>query len=214
MILPTTPVTFTTPYGPLYIAVIAADRHSYHDTERGDVTDLRPHLRIASDPTFSGSPKADEHWTIRRRAYAVHYEIFFEDRTKIKYAAADMVGERWHRSGYTPYGGGFRNDMRVPVEFRTKTFNLMWDAVSATLDTFDASHTGWQNLSRYLLHEQEAAAERHRADEARKEAKAHDAKADQSAVEAACLAADIPSDVFSLTLAAKSSPTPAKENQS
>lgn len=194
----TTPVRLTTPYGPLYVAVMRADRYSYHDTERGNVTDLRPFLRIATDAAFSGDPKADDHWTIRGRSYAVHYEILFEDRTKIR-AYPGYEGERWHRN-HTPHGGGFRNDVRNPIEFNAKTFTLMWDTVTKALDTFDATYPGWQDLSRYLLHEGESNAERFRADQARKEAKAHDAKADQSAIDAATIAADIPADVFALAI--------------
>lgn len=145
----TIPVTLDTTYGPLYIAVSPARRHSYHDMKRGNVTDLRPMLRVAADPEFTGDASAAEHWTIRRRAYGVHWRIFFEDRTRIEYADGRR-GERWHRE--RPYDGGFRTDHGGSVEFGAKTWALMWAAVTAALDAFDAAHPGWGDLSRYLMH--------------------------------------------------------------
>lgn len=148
---PTTPVRMDTPHGPLYIAVTAAKRYSYHDSERGNVTELRPYLRIASDAAFEADPNAADHWTIRRRSYGVHWVMFFEDRTHIEYASG-LKGERWHQNDHTPDQGGFRNDKRHPVGFDTATYDLMWDAVTAALDAFASAHPAWADLSRYLLH--------------------------------------------------------------
>jgi hypothetical protein len=144
---PTTPLKFTTLYGPLYIAVLAANAHSYHDTERGNVTDLRPSLRVASSSAFEAEPARADHWTIRRRPYGVHWEIFHEDRTA-------LGGDRWHRTA--PYRGGFRADHGGPVETQTKTFDLMWEETVRALDTFDAQNEGWRDLSVHLLHQQRA----------------------------------------------------------
>lgn len=165
----TSPVQVKTAYGTLYVAVAAADRHSYHDTERGNVTDLRPEVWVASDPEFTADPGAAEHWTIRGRAYGVHYHVISEMRSD----------GRWHRS-HTPYAGGFRNDRRGPVEFRTKTFDLMWEAVTTALDEFAARYPAWEDVSRYLLLAGDAAAAESRAADARREAEKHDASAADS----------------------------------
>lgn len=193
----TTPVKVDTTHGPLYIAVMPADRHSYYDSERGDVTDLRPFLRIATDPAFEADPTHTDHWTIRGRAYAVHYEVFFEDRTGIE-CANGYQGERWHRSGYTPYRGGFRNDRRGPVEFGTATYTAMWAAVVDALDTFDASHPGWMELSRFLLLRAGAAGEADRAEEARQQAAKHDAEAVRLSRVAAEHSVKVPDRVMAL----------------
>lgn len=162
----TTPVQVETKYGTLYIAVASADPHSYHDTERGNVTDLRPEVWVASTPEFEANPRAEQHWTIRGRAYAVHYHVIREER-------GDGT---WHRS-HTPYNGGFRNDRGGSVEFRTATYDLMWDAVITALDAFAASHPGWEDVSRYLLFSRDAERAEYRAANARKEAEQHDADA-------------------------------------
>jgi hypothetical protein len=193
----TTPVTFATLYGPLYIAVEQADPYSYHDTERGNVTDLRPMLRVASDPAFEADPDAADHWTIRGRAYAVHYKVFFEDRTHIEYANGYREG-RWHRDGYVPFGGGFRNDRRGPVDRHTKTFNLMWEETVRALDTFDVQTPGWMDLSRYLYHRGMQASEEGKAAALRAEAEGHDARALKAGSEAAKLAVALPPAVLDL----------------
>lgn len=193
----TTPIKTTTPYGALYIVVSRAERHSYHVTGRGNVTDLRPFLRVASDSTFEADPNAKDHWTIRRRSYGVHYSIYFEDRTHIQYAATDRQGERWHYNG-APYRGGFRNDMRNPVEFHTKTWVLMWDAVTGALDAFAEQHPGWQDLSRYLLIRSEQAGHEFNATRLRSEAAECDAKALKSVGEAAYLRDRVPDDLLAL----------------
>lgn len=177
----TTPVQVETAYGTLYVAVAAADRHSYHDMERGDVVDLRPEVWVASDPEFTGDPGVDRHWTIRGRAYAVHYHVISEGRTD----------GRWHRS-HTPYGGGFRNDRRGPVEFGTKTFDLMWDAVATALDSFAARHPKWEDVSRYLLLSHDAASAEGKAANARREAEEHDATAADFRAQAKRFAAVLP----------------------
>lgn len=192
----TTPIKTTTPYGALYIAVSRAERYSYHDSERGNVTDLRPFLRVASDPAFEADPYATEHWTIRRRAYAVHYKIYFEDRTPLNFPKG-MNGERWHHDG-TPYRGGFRNDKRQPVDILTKTWDLMWDAVTVGLDAFAEQHPGWQDLSRYLLIRSEQAGHEFNATRLRSEAAECDAKALKSAGEAAYLEDRVPLTLLAL----------------
>lgn len=184
----TTPVQTETPYGTLYVAVAAADRRSYHDRERGNVTELRPEVWVASDPGFEADPGAEQHWTIRGRAYAVHYHVIFEERP----------GGKWHRS-HTPYGGGFRNDRRNPVEFGTKTFDLMWDAVTAALDDFAVRHPGWEDVSRYLLLSHDAASAESKAEDARREAAQHDAEAAGLRKQAGRFAASLPGSGIDLS---------------
>lgn len=193
----TTPVCLTTPHGPLHIAVMRAERRSYHDSERGNVTELRPMLSVATDLTFEADPHHPDHWTIRGRAYAVHYEIFFEDLTKIEYAAG-FKGERWHRGGYTPYRGGFRNDKRHEVPYGTATFTAMWKATVAALDEFDAAHPGWMDLSRFLLLTGESDTAARKAAEARREAEKLDAQADALMNEANQHGSSVPPAVMAL----------------
>ncbi len=159
-----TPIVIDTTFGKLYIAVANADPKSYNDSERGDVTDLRGELWIATDAGFDADPNADDHWTIRGRAYAVHYHV-------VKYR-----GE-WLRS-HTPYDGGFRNDRRGQVEFRTKTWEQMWEAVEGALNTFDRQHPGWEDLSRFMLHQSNEDGARGDAITARREAEQHDRTAE------------------------------------
>lgn len=159
-----TPVVVDTTFGKLYIAVANADPRSYHDSDRGNVTDLRGELWIATDAGFDADPNAADHWTIRGRAYAVHYHV-------VKYR-----GE-WLRS-HTPYNGGFRNDRRGQVEFRTKTWEQMWDAVESALNAFDKQHPGWEDLSRFMLHQSDEGSARGKAADARREAGKHDETAE------------------------------------
>jgi hypothetical protein len=188
---PTTPVRLDTPLGPLYVAVDTATRHSYYDSERGDVTELRPELRVASDPEFTADPNHTDHWTIRKSAHGVHYVIFFEDRTRFE-------GGRWHRDGYTPYQGGFVNNMRKPVGFMSKTWDLMWQTLTEALDRFDVDHPRWQDLSRYLLLRSEQTRHEARAADLRREAEEHDAKAIAFAAEAAAVGNTLPDGLFDL----------------
>lgn len=192
----TTPVKVSTPHGALYIAVMSADRRRYYDTERGDVTELRPHLRIATDPTFEADPAHADHWTIRGRAYAVHFEIFFEDRTKIEYEHG-YQGERWHR-GHKPYAGGFRKDNRGEVQFGTATWDAMWKATVGALDLFDASHPGWMDLSRFLLLDGESERASGKAAEARREAAKYDAEAATLVAESSKYGRAVPATTLAL----------------
>lgn len=162
---PTAPVAMHTRYGLLYVAVIEADRHSYHDTDRGDVTDIRPRVRAATDPTFDADPAHADHWTIRGRSYAVHNTYYFQDLTHV-------FGERWHKES-SPYGGGFRNDSGQ-VPYSTATYDQMAAAVVTALDAFADAHSGWTDLSRYLLHRSDTATALYRAEQARKEAEQHE----------------------------------------
>lgn len=159
-----TPVAVSTKLGKLYVAVATADPESYHETERGNVTNLRPELWVATDMEFDADPNAADHWTIRGRAYAVHYHI------------VRARGE-WIRS-HTPYAGGFRNDRKGQVEFRTKTWDLMWEALTEGLDAFAEAHPGWEELSLYMLHSANESSARGKAAEARREAAEHDKTAD------------------------------------
>jgi hypothetical protein len=160
-----TPVSVDTKFGKLYLAVATADARNYHDMKRGNVTDLRPELWVATDAGFDADPSAADHWTIRGRAYAVHYHII-RDRNE------------WIRS-HVPYAGGFRNDRRGQVEVRTKTWDLMWDALTEGLDAFAKAYPGWEELSRYMLHSSDEDRARRKAEEARREAVKHDEIADK-----------------------------------
>lgn len=176
----TTPVQVETPYGTLFVAVAAADRHSYYDMERGSVTELRPEVWVASNSDFQGDPGAEQHWTIRGRAYAVHYHMIREER---------RIGH-WHKS-FTPDAGGFRNDRRAPVEFGTPTWDKMWDALTTALDDFAARHPEWENISRYLRFHHDAESAADRAADARREAAKHDAEAEEHRSRAAHFASAV-----------------------
>lgn len=183
----TTPIRFTTLYGPLYIAVMRANLSEWNDTERGNVSELRPRLRIASDPAFEADPAAEDHWTIRGRAYAVHYEILHNRRS----------GE-WERGDHTPYQGGFRKANRGPVAFRTATWDAMWEEVIRALDTFDATHPGWKNLSSYLHYRGQCDSHEFKAAQLRREAADEESKALTFAAEAASCAGGVPEPMLAL----------------
>lgn len=186
----TTPVTIDTPYGVLYVAVMDAMEDSFHDSERGNVTELRPRLRVASDPTFKADPDHADHWTIRRRAYALHHTVYLWDRRK-------HDGGLWHRES-SPYRGGFRNDRRDQVGFWTATYDLMDAALSTALDTFAAKHEGWEELSRYLLLKYKHDREVSQAESLWKEAGEHAAKAVDLAGEVASVFDVVSADLRSL----------------
>jgi hypothetical protein len=162
---PTIPAVVDTKYGRLYIAVAPADRDNYHDIERGNVTDLLPRLYVATDPAFEANPNADDHWTIRGRAHAVHYQIHYR-----KHAAN---GKLWHRA-LTPNAGGFRKTNGGQVEFRSATYGQMWEALTTALDTFADTHAGWQALSHYLLLSGDGNTAQQAAEQARTEAAKQD----------------------------------------
>ena len=190
MITESTPVCVDTPLGPLHVAVMHAERRSWHEVGKGDVTALRPMLRVATDPTFEADPNHADHFTYRRRAYAVHYEVYCEERN----------GERWHRGGRAPYAGGFRNDRRGEVEWRTATFDALWQAVTAGLDAFAAATPGWEGLSRYMLLHSEVSAATSEAADLRRKAEKLDLKADALIQEAAPHLGSVPAETAALYL--------------
>ena len=192
----TTPVKFTTLHGPLYIAVMSADERSYHSMERGNVTELRPMVYVASDPTFEGDPAAEDHWTIRGRRYAIRREFFFEDRTHIEYAAGHQGG-RWHFE-HGRYRQGYFNDLGNPIERSAKTYDVIEDEVTRWLDSFDATHPGWKNLSSYLHYRRQAAKHESKAADLRREAAEQESKALKFAADAATCAGGIPEPILAL----------------
>lgn len=157
------PVAVETTFGKLYVAVANADPHSYHAMGRGNVTDLRPELWVATDAEFEADPNAADYWTIRGRAYALYYQVI------------RWRGE-WQRS-HTPYNGGFRDDRRGQVKFQTKTWDQMWEAVVEGLDAFHRQTPGWEALSVYMLHAANESGEQGKAATARREAEGHDKEA-------------------------------------
>lgn len=193
----TTPVRIDTAHGPLHVAVAPAVRSTSYVEGTGNVTELRPRLRVATDPTFEADPNHADHWTIRGRAYAVHLVIVFRDLTHLTYVSG-YRGERWHKDDHTPYRGGFRNDKRKQVEFRTPTWDLMWATMTTALEAFNTDHDGWMDLSRFLLMTADAEAEINEAEEARRTADKHDEKARAFAAEAQLYSAAVPDGVFAL----------------
>ena len=148
MKMSTEPVEMTTAYGSLFVAVASAGRDTHYDKElRQNVSSFRPRLYVATDRTFEADPQADEYWVIRRRAYAV-LRVF----TK----GTDVLNSEGWQMGDTPYGGGFRNQLRQPVEVRTSTYDLMDAAVLKALDEFAAAHPQWADLSMHLRYRDEA----------------------------------------------------------
>lgn len=146
----TTPLTYDTPHGTLYVAVATAREDHYHDSERGNVTDLRPRLWVASNPTFEADPNHVEHWTIRGRAYGVSRAFKFHDQSHITYDNGVNAG-RWHRES-ARYQGGYITDRGKKVEFRTPTYEAIEGAITDTLDKFATDHPQWGELSAYLLY--------------------------------------------------------------
>lgn len=179
-----TPVIIDTKYGKLYVAVACADPHSYHDMERGNVTDLRGELWVATDAGFDADPNAADHWTIRGRAYAMHCHMVRDRNT-------------WQRN-HVPYGGGFRNDRGTSVEYSTKTWDLMWEATVTALDAFHEQNPGWENLSRYMLHESDESRARRKAEDARREAARYDDTAREHGALKGKVGATVPASLLAL----------------
>ena len=145
---PTQPVAMETNFGTLHVVVAPADEHSYHDMKRGNVTEIRPVLWVSTDPEFLDN-FSEGGWKIRGRIYGVHMHLYYQDRSHLIGADGTPMAE-WHRSGYQPYGGEFRNDRGGKVEFHTKTYEQMWDAVLGALATFVGEYPDWEAVSRYL----------------------------------------------------------------
>ncbi|MEU7278730.1 hypothetical protein AB0A69_08070 [Streptomyces sp. NPDC045431] len=192
----TNPVTVDTRYGKLLVAVSSAKEDSFHDWERGNVTELRPRVRIASDPTFEADPGHVDHWTIRGRAYAVHQTVYFRDLSKADYASGTNL-DLWH-SEESPYRGGFRNDRRAQVEYRTKTYDLMRQAVADALDVFAKEHQGWDDFSVYLLKASKRDSEMSKYARLLKEAEEHKVQGEKFDQEAAPLYESLPADLRAL----------------
>lgn len=189
---PTVPVPVETPYGTLYVVVASADAHSYRDTQRGDVIDLRPMLWASTDPEFGDDLRPEASWTIRGRAYYVHYRLFYQDRSHL------AGGERWHPDGYQTLRGKFRNDRGGLVDFKSKTWDLMWDVTTGAVDTFTAEHPGWDGLSRYLHHRDNTGTEEAAAANARQKAWEHEQRADRHRKRQDDAEAEVPPAVMSL----------------
>ncbi|MFC4507039.1 MULTISPECIES: hypothetical protein [Streptomyces] len=181
----TNPVTVETSYGKLYVAVLSAKEDSFHDSERGYVTELRPRVRVASDPTFEADPRHVEHWTIRNRAYAVHETVYYRDLSDVSSASGTNL-DLWH-SEDSPHMGGFRNDRRRQVEYRTATYDLMRQVVANALDVFSKDHEGWEDFSVYLLLKRKRDSQMDESARLHKEAAEHEAKGEKFEQEAAPL---------------------------
>lgn len=171
----TSPVVVDSPYGKLYVAVIRAEEDRIHDSERGWVTELRPRVRVASDPGFEADPSHADHWTIRGRAYAVHQTVYRHDLRHVVYGNG-ANGGLWHTQE-SPHRGGFRNDKRRQVEFRTPTWDLMRNTMHAALDEFHRTNKGWEEFSTYLLLKGKRDSEVNEAVRLRAEASEHETRA-------------------------------------
>lgn len=192
----TIPVRMDTQYGPLYVAVMYAREDQYHDMERGNITELLPRVRVASDPDFEADPNHADHWTIRRRAYAVHNTLVWKDRSAAEYASG-TARDFWHHES-SPFGRGYHNDRRTQVEFRTATYDLMWDAELAALETFAAEYPQWQELSTLMRFKGQR--DRHAAEAAdlMRQAEREKAAADRYREQAAPLFDALPSSLLDL----------------
>lgn len=171
----TDPIKLDTPLGALYVAVTTAKEDSFHDRGRGLVTELRPRLWVSTTPDFEADPHHAEHLTIRGRAYAVLRSFYFHDLSHITYDNGVNAG-RWHRES-APHRGGYRTDRGAPVEFRTATYELIDDTVTAALDAFAAAHPQWGELSCYLLLISQHRSEQGTAAVLRSQAAEHEARA-------------------------------------
>ena len=189
-----TPHKVNTPYGVLYVAVMSVKEDSFHDSERGNVTELRPRIRVASDSAFEADPSGSDHWTIRGRAYAVHRTYWFHDMSHITYTNGGNAG-RWH-SEANPNHGGFRNSMRKPVEVRTPTRDLMEKAVENALDSFATAYPDWVKFSEYLYLTAKEDLARMRAVQAEKELAAAQTEEGSFARQANDVARTLPDSYF------------------
>lgn len=191
-----TPHRISTPYGALYLSIRRARQDHFHEEGRGDVTELVPRIRVASDASFEADPNATDHWTIRARAYAVHNVYYFKDLTHVEYSDGRR-GDRWHAED-APYRGGFRNDRRQPVDFRTATWDLMDKAVTAALDSFAADRPEWGRYSEYLYQRAQEETARMEIVQLESELDRKRGEADAFTCRAQALAVDLPGWCFGL----------------
>lgn len=195
MIPESKPFELETPLGKLYVSVIDASEYHYYRTGHGKVTELRPRVRVGTDPAFeTDHTSGAQHWTIRRRAYTVHRTFYFNDLSHIEYSNG-ANGDRWHKES-APHQGGYRNDRGGQVEFDTATYNQINDAVITALDKFAEGNPQWADMSVLLLLRIKRNRELSKAAQAHKEAEAAEAEASKLAADMDPIFQRMPRDLF------------------
>jgi len=139
----TTATEIETPLGTLYVAVRFAREDSWHDSEQGYVTEMRPRVFVSSSPDFEADTKAAEHWTIRGREYGVQAVFYFQPPTPYN-------KNHWHADHKDWRGDGYLNDRGIKLDWSTATSKLIDETVRTALDTFAAEHPDWAELSKWL----------------------------------------------------------------
>jgi len=196
----TTPLRYDTPHGTLYLAVTTAMPDNFHEVDgRGDVTELRPRVHVATNPDFEANPNHPDHWTIRRRAYALAATFYLHDLSHVRYSNG-YTGGRWHTNSRTGLAGGYVNDRGNKVEYQSATYDLMDKAVTDTLDAFHAEHPQWVELSIYLRLAADHDSAMKEADRLRKEADEAQARGDRLWAEAAPMINALPETLTDLII--------------
>lgn len=171
----TVPVPMETKFGLLYVTIGTAETREYHRQGHGDVVDVRPILQFSTNEEFD-TGQVRESWMIRGRAYSVNMHVFKEDFQELA-GAHGNPRERWHRCGYQPYRGGFRNDRGGEVAFLSATYEAMWEAVKGAADEFEGANPQWGALSEYLMHRHHERGSLGKLKSAREEVERHEGEA-------------------------------------
>ncbi|QPB09894.1 hypothetical protein KGG73_gp60 [Streptomyces phage Sentinel] len=166
--------------GKFYIMVLAAQRKTYSHWDRdADRTipseDLIPRVWLATDPQLDGKAELGA-IKIRGRKYTIDHQLARLPKGR-GYLTEGRFEFNW--SSESSYGGPYRNEQRKTLEFRTKTYDVLYDLEREALDKFAKDYPEWETESIRLLFERERDNHAAKSRQLLVEADQHDIKAAQ-----------------------------------
>ncbi|MEU0674496.1 hypothetical protein ABZ330_16675 [Streptomyces sp. NPDC006172] len=118
-----------TDFGKLYIQILQAQLGTVY-REDVLVEEIKPRVWVATDPQFKGEAELG-HLKIRGRAWTISHQV-----------QRLTDSERW--SSEPTYDGPYRNEKGKQVEYRTKTYDLLYGLEREALDRFAKEHPYWE----------------------------------------------------------------------
>lgn len=122
--------------GKFYIQILGAELNTvnrWSDDERayGPVEEIKPRVWLATDPQFKGDAELG-HLVIRGRQFTINHQL-------------RRVYDGWQ--GEPAYDGPYRNGKGKQVDFRSKTYDVLYDLEREALAQFAKDHPEWETES-------------------------------------------------------------------
>lgn len=131
--------------GDVFVRVVSAVEESWHDSERGNVSEVFPVLIVSTYPFDRGARRDEKGTGVKYRGRTYHVE---ESQKPTRFRSESRDG--WISDHKTYYTRGMSSEAGNPVDWKSPMRDRLRELVAAARDAYVAENPEWATESKRI----------------------------------------------------------------